>query len=60
MFNEPETPIDQSFIAPNSKFYLLTNLSHIENNQNQTFCGVPEDKTKVMTLLERPCLMICC
>jgi len=50
MFNEPETPIDQSFIAPNSKFYLLTNLSHIENNQNQTFCGVPENKTKNISL----------
>ena len=38
---------------PDSEFYLLTNLSHIENDHSEIFCGDPENKTKVISLLER-------
>ena len=43
---------------PDSEFYLLTNLSHIENDHSETICGLPENKIKVITLLERSCLLI--
>ena len=35
---------------PDSEFYLLTNLSHVENDQNQTFCGVSEKRTRTIPL----------
>ena len=35
---------------PNSEFYLRTNLSHIENDQNEIFCGVSKIKCKTILL----------
>ena len=43
---------------PDSEFYLLTNLTQIKNDHSEAFCGVPENKTKVILLLERFCLLI--
>ena len=34
----------------NSEFYLLTNLSHVENDQNQIFCGVSENRNRTISL----------
>ena len=38
---------------PSSEFYLLTNLTHIENHQNETFCGFSQIKCKTI-LLQTP------